>query len=71
LRETRRLPIDDRDLDDLLTRAEAAALLHVSVHTIDRMIAAGDVDVVRLGSGRGTVRFTRRALLDHVNRKSA
>lgn len=65
------MPNVDSDFPQLLTRAEAAALLHVSVHTIDRMIANGDVEVVRVGSGRGQVRFTRDALLDHMRRKSA
>lgn len=63
--------IEEQDLEDLLNRHEAAGFLRVSVHTIDRMIANGDVDVVRIGSGRGRVRFTRAALLESVNRRSA
>lgn len=65
------MPITEADLDDAMTRGEAAAFLHVSVSTIDRMIVARELSVIRVGSGRGMVRITRAALLDHVNRKSA
>jgi excisionase family DNA binding protein len=63
------VPISETDLDDLLTVDAAAAFLHVSASTINRMIANREVEVVRIGSGRGRVRITKRALLDHVNRK--
>lgn len=63
------MPITEHDLDDLLTVDEAADLLQLSRATIYRMIADRELDVVRIGSGRGRVRITRRALLDHLNRR--
>lgn len=62
------MPITEADLDELLTKKEAADLLHVHIATIDRMIAAHKIDIVRIGSGNGRVRITRRAILDHLNR---
>jgi excisionase family DNA binding protein len=62
--------ITEDDLDDALTVDNAAAFLHVSTSTINRMIAARELSVIRIGSGRGRVRVTRRALLDAVERKS-
>jgi excisionase family DNA binding protein len=62
-------PITEGDLEALLTKDEAAAVLNVSRSTIDRMIRAQEIDVVRLGNRRGRVRITRRALLDHLNRR--
>jgi len=43
--------------DGCVTRLELAALLHVSVRTVDRMIAAGEIPVRRV-RGRA-VRFLR------------
>jgi excisionase family DNA binding protein len=63
------MPITEHDLDDLLTVDEAADLLQLSRATIYRMIADRELDVVRIGSGRGRARITRRALLDHLNRR--
>jgi len=62
------MPITEADLGDLLRREEAAEFLGVSRATVDRMIAAREIDVVRIGNGRGQVRIPKRALLDHVNR---
>jgi len=63
------MPITEHDLDDLLTVDEAAELLQLSRATIYRMISDRELDVVRIGSGRGRARITRRALLDHLNRR--
>jgi excisionase family DNA binding protein len=62
------MPITEADLPDLLTRIQAAELLGVSRATVDRMISARRIDVVRIGNGRGQVRIPKRALLDHINR---
>lgn len=62
------MPITEDDLDDLLTPAEVAARLHVARSTVYRMIELRQIDTVRIGSGRGRRRITRRALLDYVNR---
>jgi len=62
------MPFTEADLDDLMSVDEAATFLHVHRSTINRMIARREVDVVRIGSGRGRVRLTKRALLDHLNR---
>lgn len=64
------MPITEEDLDDLLTPAAVAEALHVTRSTIYRMIDAREFEVVRVGSGRGRLRITRRALLDHLNRKT-
>jgi len=61
--------IRSEDLDDLLDKPAAAALLHRSVKTLNRLIAAQDIEVVRIGSGRGQVYLTRRAVLDYLNRQ--
>ena len=64
------MPLTEDDLDELLTRPQAAEYLRISVATLDRMIANREVDVTRIGSGRGRVRISRRALLDHANRNT-
>ena len=46
--------------DMLLTYPEAAALLRISVRSLYRAVAAGDVQPIRVG---GSVRFSRNALL--------
>jgi excisionase family DNA binding protein len=64
-------PITERDLADALDVGEAAKFIGVSPSTINRMIANRELRIVRVGSGRGRVRITKAALLEHVNRKSA
>lgn len=56
--------------DRLLTKPEACLWLSVSRATLDRLIAAGDLDVVRVGTGRGRVRITQRALDDYTYRRT-
>ena len=46
----------------LYTKAEAAKLLAISVRTLDRMIAARDLAVVRPGGAGGHVRIPRAEL---------
>lgn len=62
------MPITEADLDDLLTIEQAAKFYRCSRATINRMIAGRELDVVRIGSGRGRPRITKRSLLDHLNR---
>lgn len=62
-------PINERDLDELLTPTQAAALLHVSPATTYRLIATRQIESVRVGLGRGRVFVTRRAALDYLNRR--
>lgn len=49
------------ELPELLTAAEAALLLHVSLRTLQRMKAAGKIGYVELdtGAARPSVRYTR------------
>lgn len=54
----------------LLTKPQAAAWLNVSRATLDRLIAAHHLDVVRVGTGRGSVRITERALEDYLRRNT-
>jgi excisionase family DNA binding protein len=64
------MPITEADLgNNLLTIDQSAEFLGVSRSTVTRMIANRELDVVRIGSGRGMPRITKRSLLDHVNRK--
>lgn len=49
--------------DSLLTRAQVAAWWALGPRTIDRMVAAGSIPYVKLGSGRNSpIRFRRAAL---------
>jgi excisionase family DNA binding protein len=52
----------------LLTKPQAATWLAVSRATLDRLLAANEIDVVRVGTGRGSVRITERALEDYTRR---
>jgi len=59
-----RLPVADQAC---VTRLELAALLHVSVRTVDRMIAAGEIPVRRV---RGyAVRFLRSDVEQYLTRE--
>lgn len=62
------MPVTERDLDDLLTIEHVAEILQVSRSTVSRMIAARELDVIRVGTGRGRPRITKRSLLDQLNR---
>jgi excisionase family DNA binding protein len=48
----------------LLRKPEVAALLRVSIRTVDRLIASRQLPCVRLGEAGGAVRFR----IDDVNR---
>lgn len=63
------MPINENDLDDLLTIDEAAALIGLSRNTVYRMISERAIETVMIGSGRGRARITRRAILDAYNRR--
>lgn len=62
------LPVTSDDLFDSLTVEEAAQKLHRSRRTVERLIAAGELDVIHIGSGRGRPVITRRAIEDYLNR---
>lgn len=62
------MAITEKDLAELLTLDQAAEFYQCSRSTIERMIANHEIEVVRLGSGRGRPRIRKRALLDHMNR---
>jgi excisionase family DNA binding protein len=64
------MPITEDDVGELLSPLAAADFLHVTRSTIYRMIQAGEIDVTHVGTGRGRVKITKRALLDHLNRKT-
>jgi hypothetical protein len=59
--------LTEDDLATLRTRDETALDMHVSLATLKRIIAAGEIDVVRI---RGRVFVTRRAVLDYLNRST-
>jgi excisionase family DNA binding protein len=58
------------DEDRLLTLPEGAQVLGVSVRTLQRMRAAGEIGFVTVGTGsrRPRIRFTRQHLRDFVLR---
>lgn len=58
---------------DLMTRREAAAVLKISVRTLERWVAQRRITFVRYPrgvSGRGEIRFRRRELLQWLERKT-
>jgi excisionase family DNA binding protein len=61
---------DSSDPSRLLTKPQAALWLSVSRATLDRLIASNAIDVVRVGTGRGSVRITERALQDYTRRNT-
>lgn len=63
------MPLTSDDLDQLLTRQEVASLLGVHVDTVKKMMAAGDFDIVRIGTGRGLPRIPRRSVVDMINKR--
>lgn len=59
------------DAESSLTLLDAAAKLHLSRSTLKREIAAGRLKTYRVGTGRGTIRITERALVEYVNLREA
>lgn len=53
----------------LLTYSEAAALLRVCKRTVERMVATGEIPIVRVG--RRAPRISRAALLRWIERAGA
>jgi excisionase family DNA binding protein len=51
------MPSNDPDLRRLLTVPEAAEYLAISKALVYRMVANQEIDHVRVGVGRGTIRF--------------
>lgn len=49
-----------------LTLDQVADLLQVSRPTVDRLVRAGRLSTIRVGSGRGHPRVTERALLAYL-----
>jgi excisionase family DNA binding protein len=60
----------DSDGARLLTKQEACQWLSLSLTTLNRLIRAHDIDVVRVGTGKGSVRITQRALEDYTRRNT-
>lgn len=54
----------------LLDLAGAAARLNVSERTVEALVAAGEIPVVRIGTGRGVRRFDPAALDAFVRRQT-
>lgn len=63
--------VDDRNPDPLLTLRDAAGVLKVSVATVRRYAAHGEIQTVRLGRGPAApVRIKPRALNDFIEDRS-
>lgn len=54
----------------LLTKPEACQWLSVSLTTLNRLIRSHAIDVVRVGTGKGSVRISQRALDDYARRNT-
>lgn len=65
------MPVTPEDLESSLTLQQAADTIHVTYRTMQRIVAANQIDVVRVGNGRGRPRITRRALTDYLNRQQS
>lgn len=63
------MPLSLEDLDSSLTFEQAMDRLHVSRTTLKRIIADGQIGVVRIGAGRGHPRIPERSLLEYINRR--
>lgn len=57
-----RIAAPTKALGRLLSLREAAERLNLSVHTLHRMIARGQLHAIRLGHGRGVLRVTEAEL---------
>jgi len=61
------MPVNEQDLSNLRTMPEAADFLHVSHSTVKRLVRERKLETVRIGTGRGRVFITERALLAYAN----
>lgn len=62
------MAVNGTDLADLRTMPEAAEILHVSHTTVKRLVQQRKLETVRIGTGRGRIFITERALLEYANR---
>lgn len=62
------MPVNESDLAHLRTMPEAADFLHISHSTVKRLIREKRLETVRIGTGRGRIFITERALLEYANR---
>jgi excisionase family DNA binding protein len=61
------MPVNESDLANLHTMPEAAEILHVSHSTVKRLVREHRLETVRIGTGRGRIFITQRALLAYAN----
>jgi Helix-turn-helix domain len=62
------MAVNEHDLANLRTMPESADFLHVSHTTIKRLVRQRSLETVRIGTGRGRIFITERALLEYANR---
>lgn len=65
------MPVTSEDLDGMMTIPEVAERLHVAEITVKRMVRDDEIEFLRIGSGRGRIFITQRALLDYLNRSKS
>ncbi len=58
------------ELPPLLTLHEVAQVLHVSYWTARRLALAGELVLVSVGVGRGTLRITPQSVRDFIDRRA-
>lgn len=64
------MPVTPEDLADALDTTQACQALNVSQSTLRRMISRREIEHVRVGSGRGTIRITRRAITEYLSARA-
>lgn len=64
------MPVSAEDLDGALTAREAADVLQISYRTLTRLVEAHQIEVIRIGNGRGRIFVSRRSLTDYINRRN-
>lgn len=58
------------DVEDALPLRQAADVMHMHPDTLRRIVKAQGIDVLRIGSGRGRIFITRRAMADYLARSN-
>ena len=64
------MPFTTKDLEDAVDIAGLAIALKTSKRSAERIVASGDIDTIRVGTGRGSIRIPLRAIDDYINRRA-
>jgi excisionase family DNA binding protein len=61
------MALSEHDIPDLMTRAQAAEFMGISITTLDRMVRNHELEAHKL---RGSIRISPAACVDALNRRS-